>query len=216
MALPASGTISLDQIHVEAGGTSGTTCTMEDADIRDIGDFPANTASSRYTRHFSDWHGKKAKWIISMTTGQTTVNTAGSDYVAANTERYRGYNGSSGTRPATNNTYGSLNDDQDADYLSNKTIYAFQINGSSSQTQPAVTAMSLQCADGCSNTDAAFKKVKVGTTSFNRSDATFSDTANFEQWTWQTGNKNVPNNTTGAISPFSAPGSTTTITFIGQ
>lgn len=210
MALPASGTISLDQLHVEAGGTSGTTCSMNDADIRDIGDFSANTA-----RGLNAWYGYKAKWIISMTTGQTTVNTAGSDYVAANTERYRGYNGSSGTRP-TGSTYGSLNDYQDADYLGNKTINAFQINGSSSQTQPAVTAMSLQCGSAVSNTNAAFLKVKVGTTTFNRSDATFSTTITFEQWTWQTGNKNVPNNTTGAISPFSAPGSTTTITFIGQ
>lgn len=216
MALPASGTISLDQIHVEAGGTSGTTCTMEDADIRDIGDFPANTASSRYTRHFSDWHGKKAKWIITMTTGQTTVNTAGSDYVAANTERYRGYNSSNGTRPGATQTYGSMNDYQDADYLNNKTIYAFAVNGSSSQTQPAASIMILQCADGCSNTDAAFKKVKVNSSTYNRSDATYSEISLFEQWNWSLGTQTIPNNTGGAISPMSAPNSSTTITFIGQ
>ena len=214
MTLPASGTISLDQIHVEAGGTSGTACTMEDADIRDIGDFPANTASSRYTRHFSDWYGKKAKWIITMSTGQTTVNTAGSDYVAANTERYRGYNGSSGSRPS-GSTYGSMNDYQDADYLNNKTIVAFAVNGSSSVAQPAATIMILQCADGCANSDAAFKQVKVGSSTYNRSDATYTDST-FEQWNWSLGTQTVPNNTTGAISPMSAPGSNTTITFIGQ
>lgn len=210
MALPASGAISLDQLHVEAGGTSGTTCSMNDTDIRDIGDFSANTA-----RGLNAWYGKKAKWVISMTTGQTTVITAGSDYVAANTERYRGYNGSSGTRPATNNTYGSLNDYQDADYLNNKTINAFAVNGSSSQTQPAATIMILQCADGCSNSDAAFKKVKVGSSTYNRSDATYTDSTS-EQWSWSLGTQTVPNNTTGAISPMSAPGSSTTITFIGQ
>ena len=210
MALPGSGAIDLNAIHVEAGGTSGTACTMNDSDIRDIGDFSANTS-----RGLNAWYGKKAKWIITMSTGQTTVNTAGSDYVAANTERYRGYNGSSGTRPATNNTYGSMNDYQDADYLNNKTIYAFEVNGSSSSTQPAVTVMTLQCADGCSNSDAAFKKVKVGSSTYNRSDATYSDST-IEQWNWNTGNQTVPNNTTGAISPFSAPGSNTTITFIGQ
>ena len=210
MALPSSGAISLNEIHVEAGGSSGTTCSMNDADILDIKDFSSNTA-----RGLNAWYGAKAKWIITMTTGQTTVVTAGSDYVAGNTERYRGYNGSSGTRPATNNTYGSMNDYQDADYLNNKTIYAFQVNGSSSQTQPAATAMSLQCADGCSNSDAAFKKVKINSSTYNRSDATYSDSS-IEQWTWSLGTQNVPNNTTGAISPFSAPSSSTTITFIGQ
>ena len=35
MPLPSSGTISLDQMHVEAGGTSGTQCSINDSDIRD-------------------------------------------------------------------------------------------------------------------------------------------------------------------------------------
>ena len=37
MALPASGnSLSLNQLHVEAGGTSGTECSLNDSDIRDI------------------------------------------------------------------------------------------------------------------------------------------------------------------------------------
>ena len=36
MALQASGQISLDDLHVEAGGTTGTECSLNDADIRDI------------------------------------------------------------------------------------------------------------------------------------------------------------------------------------
>jgi|TARA_B100001094_G_C18186362_1_gene804055 hypothetical protein len=211
MALPGSGTISLNQLHVEAGGSSGATCTMNDADIRDIGDFSANTA-----RGLNAWYGKKAKWIITMSTGQTTVSTAGSDYVAANTERYRGYNSVNGTRPGATQTYGSMNDYQDADYLNNKTIYAFAVNGSSSVAQPASTIMILQCADGCANTNAAFLKVKVNSSTYNRSDATYSEISLFEQWNWSLGTQTVPNNTTGAISPMSAPSSSTTITFIGQ
>jgi hypothetical protein len=34
MALPTSGPISLNEIHIEAGGTSGTTASINDADIR--------------------------------------------------------------------------------------------------------------------------------------------------------------------------------------
>ena len=34
MALPTSGTITLDEIHIEAGGTTGTLATINDVDIR--------------------------------------------------------------------------------------------------------------------------------------------------------------------------------------
>ena len=36
MALPSSGTISLNQIHIEAGGSSGTQASLNDADIRGL------------------------------------------------------------------------------------------------------------------------------------------------------------------------------------
>ena len=36
MPLPTSGVLSLDAIHVEAGGTSGTTCSLNDSDIRGL------------------------------------------------------------------------------------------------------------------------------------------------------------------------------------
>ena len=36
MALPSSGPLSLNQIHIEAGGSSGTLCSLNDADIRGI------------------------------------------------------------------------------------------------------------------------------------------------------------------------------------
>ena len=36
MALQTSGAISLNDIHVEAGGSSGTTCSMNDPDIRGL------------------------------------------------------------------------------------------------------------------------------------------------------------------------------------
>ena len=34
MALPTSGTLTLNEIHIEAGGSSGTACTINDTDIR--------------------------------------------------------------------------------------------------------------------------------------------------------------------------------------
>ena len=36
MALPTSGALSLNQIHVEAGGSSGATSSLNDTDIRGL------------------------------------------------------------------------------------------------------------------------------------------------------------------------------------
>jgi|14BtaG_2_1085337.scaffolds.fasta_scaffold06087_2 hypothetical protein len=44
MALPAAGnSLSLNQIHIEAGGTSGTTCSLNDSDIRGLTPGGGNT-----------------------------------------------------------------------------------------------------------------------------------------------------------------------------
>ena len=46
MPLQSSGQISLDDLHVEVGGTSGTECSMNDSDIRGlIGSSSANQAA---------------------------------------------------------------------------------------------------------------------------------------------------------------------------
>ena len=55
MALPSSGQITLDQMHVEAGGTTGTQAGLNDADIRDL-----ISASSGSEMEFSDWYGASA------------------------------------------------------------------------------------------------------------------------------------------------------------
>lgn len=63
MALQTSGAISLNQIHIEAGGTSGTTVSLNDSDVRGL------TAASGYT--------------INATSGTTIA--IGSFYGASNT-----------------------------------------------------------------------------------------------------------------------------------
>jgi len=55
MPLQSSGAISLDDIHDEAGGTSGSTATINDADIRDLID-----KSSGATMAFNEWYGASA------------------------------------------------------------------------------------------------------------------------------------------------------------
>ena len=55
MSLPTSGTISLNDIHTVAGGTSGTTCTINDSDIRGLIGSTLGTQVS-----FSDFYGVSA------------------------------------------------------------------------------------------------------------------------------------------------------------
>ena len=55
MALQSSGTISLNDIHVEAGGTTGTLASINDSDIRDLIGKTAGTSMA-----FNEWYGASA------------------------------------------------------------------------------------------------------------------------------------------------------------
>ena len=55
MPLQSSGAISLNQIHVEAGGTSGTTASINDSDIRAL-----ISKASGATMSFNEWYGASA------------------------------------------------------------------------------------------------------------------------------------------------------------
>lgn len=55
MALQSSGTISLNDIHVEAGGTTGTQASINDTDIRGLIDKGSGVQMS-----FSEWYGASA------------------------------------------------------------------------------------------------------------------------------------------------------------
>jgi len=59
MALQTTGAISLNDIHQEAGGTSGTTASVDDADIRGLNEASGktinNTAGTQVS--FSDFYG---------------------------------------------------------------------------------------------------------------------------------------------------------------
>lgn len=74
MPLPSSGAISLDQMHVEVGGTSGTTCSINDSDIRGL---IAGRGSGALSR-FSDFHGRSASLNYLMLSGNSTYVVGGS------------------------------------------------------------------------------------------------------------------------------------------
>ena len=59
MALATSGALTLDQIHVEAGGTTGTTCSLNDSDIRGLTAASGRTINSTLGTNidFADFYG---------------------------------------------------------------------------------------------------------------------------------------------------------------
>jgi hypothetical protein len=75
MALQTSGAISLDDIHVEAGGTSGTQASMNDTDIRGLNAATGKTinSTSGSNTDFADYYGAFA---FDYTDGSGAVNGA--------------------------------------------------------------------------------------------------------------------------------------------
>lgn len=73
MALPASGTLSLNEIHIEAGGTTATEASINDTDIRGLISKASGTQMS-----FSEWYGASASLGLSaqsstLSTGSTVT-----------------------------------------------------------------------------------------------------------------------------------------------
>lgn len=84
MALPTSGALSLNQIHVEAGGSSGTAASINDADIRAL-----IGKASGATMSFSEWYGASAVTSMSYVS-TTTASTSEYTYETVTTSSLSG------------------------------------------------------------------------------------------------------------------------------
>ena len=71
MALQTSGAISLNQIHIEAGGTSGTTASLNDSDIRSLNEASGRTINNTSGTEidFADFYGASAASLSTWPTG---------------------------------------------------------------------------------------------------------------------------------------------------
>ena len=79
MVLPvAPNSISLNEMHVEAGGTSGTNATINDSDIRELIDEPAGVFGSN-SLSFNQWYGAEAniagQAVLTVGTNGSTTYT---------------------------------------------------------------------------------------------------------------------------------------------
>ena len=72
MALQTSGAISLNDIHVEAGGSSGSNCSINDTDIRGL-----INKSSGASMSWNEWYGASAVVTTTLQVGPRWVCSAG-------------------------------------------------------------------------------------------------------------------------------------------
>lgn len=90
MALQSSGAISLNEIHIEAGGTTGTLASLNDSDIRGLIGKASGAQMS-----FSEWYGASSSITRTITQGT---------YSPSQYATYYGYNSnvSMGSADSTN------------------------------------------------------------------------------------------------------------------
>lgn len=212
MALPTSGALSLNAIHVEAGGTSGTTCSFNDSDIRGLTAASGKSINSTLGTQidFNNFYGASAGVTsATITVGQHQFTGFGYNL------RYRGYDSTGST------TYGSISPTyQNSNFFNNNELTKAYVYGVVAQGTGSLPSGSrrifVECDDTntVSNTNSsAFTSVTINSTTFNRSAATFQITGTSYRWYWDESTGGNVNDSTSAIAPFPAVGSTCTISF---
>ena len=214
MALPTSGAINLNEIHVEAGGTTGASCTINDSDIRGL-----ISKSSGSAMDFADWYGASSGWSATLTQGnyQGKFCFKGCSYWPAyGYALYETYTGSAGTTlmksiPTNNltsditSTEGSLTDTT-FDTISNAKILAITWDTGFGSGNFFYFSLYGHHANS------GFTSITVGSTTFLRSAATHTQdyqddqnfTTNYPYTYWMWG---------GATNPFgTTDGATHTVT----
>ena len=188
MALQSSGAISLNDIHVEAGGTSGTQCSLNDSDIRGL-----IGKASGATSTFSGFYGASGS-IFSETV------TVGS----SNTYPYHayGYNNGNVSYLYQGNSYGSITSANLSALQSGMTLVHVAHFGYFN------IGTRLIFDDNTTPSNSGWTTIQIGTKTLSRSSASFVSGSNgntnsqgrYAQWTFNdiaTGN---PFGTTSSVT----------------
>ena len=142
MALPASGAITLNEIHVEAGGTSGTSCFLNDSDIRAL-----IGKGDEAQMFFNEWHGAVNEFVLTFTLASWSTNLPG----AAVTQRFgwQSYNSRGSATSAVSKT----------GYFGGDSVVAFWIRQVQPNDSAAIVYLETSYGDVNNTDDDAFKSV---------------------------------------------------------
>lgn len=176
MPLPSSGAISLNQMHVEVGGSSGTQCSINDSDIRGLISKASGAQSS-----FSQFYGASASsnWSATLGVGLRTVFKI----------NYYGYI----LGDVTFATTGSISDSTVDNFSGTNTLRGLYWT----------TSNILVFAVNGSHANSSWSTMTIGGTTFSRTSATYSTFPNsntpYVQWVWPNTSTN-PFGTSGTKS----------------
>ena len=206
MALPTSGALTLDAIHVEAGGTTGTTCSLNDTDIRGLTPGSGKTINSTQgtTVDFDDFYGASSGFSMTLTVGSSITSTT--DNYVTTTTVLRGF---------ISGSIGSLSPTSNSGFLGGATINTLRNRGTVTAASSSTPTLLLSVSTGSvANSNASFTTLDIGGSSLSRSNASYSTTSNGSNWTW-TGSPVATTTVTTITSdfaPFTANGTTQTVT----
>jgi len=166
MTTPTSGAISLNQLHVEAGGTSGSSVSLNDSDVRRLKDGSSGASST-----FSSFYNK-TRYLV--TCAQGTNGTFNATGFKTNSPTF-------GSRSPTSLTWTSATWAGLYYNLNSPHAYTYQLllNGSGSGSNSGFTTMGLGPSQNFSRTSA----------SFSGSSSTFS------VWRWASGSNTMTTGT---------------------
>ena len=211
MALPTSGALTLDAIHVEAGGSTGTTCYLNDTDIRGLTAAAGKTINSTQgtTIDFDDFYGASLVSFsaISMVVGDDTQTTTG--YVT-NVATDRGFVSSSST--------GSMSPTSDSNFLGGATVTRLFMDGDTNSVSGTTSVLRLTVSTASvANSNSSFTSLTIDGTTVQRSAATYvsNSAQGTSEWSWDgsstSGVAGSPVHTASSdYDPFPASGNTIT------
>lgn len=211
MALPTSGALTLDQIHVEAGGSSGSTSSLNDTDIRGLTAASGRTINSTQGTEidFADFYGASGASFsaISMVVGDDTETTSG--YVN-NVATDRGFVSSSST--------GSMSPTSDSNFLGGATITRLFMDGDTNSVQGSTSILRLRVSTASvANSNSSFTSLTIDGTTVQRSAATYvsNSAQGTSEWSWNGSNtsgvaSSPVHQPTSDYDPFPASGNTIT------
>lgn len=192
-----SGTISLNQMHVEAGGTSGTTCSFDDQDIRQLGYYYSPATTKTFLQMRSKTRGYHN---LVGTAGGSSYTLPPSPVSSGSVSYARGVGsvilfGTFGSWAGSDTTYKSAftatagHDSYITVYLASSSTDGVNFSGGTMTLQSGTAANS------------GWSYMQINSTYYYRTSATYSAFGNGGQWVW-------PGNNHPNYAPFPNSGST--------
>tara|TARA_B000000557_G_scaffold108172_1_gene87628 strand:- start:767 stop:1375 length:609 start_codon:yes stop_codon:yes gene_type:complete len=192
-----SGTISLNDMHVEAGGTSGTTCSFDDRDIRQLGYYYSPGTAKTFLQMRSKTRGYHN---LVGTAGGASYTLPPSPVSSGSVSYARGVGsvilfGQLGTWAGSDTVYESAftatagHDSYITVYLSSSSTDGVNFSGGQMVLQSGTASNS------------GWSYMQINSTYYYRTSSTYSAFGNGGQWVW-------PGNNHPNYAPFPNAGST--------